>query len=90
MRADANATNLTSGEQTEIAQTWYGYYGRFEVDESTSRVRHHVEQAMYPFETGRTLVRQVHLDGNTLTLRTDNLARGPDGDTYNVLSWTRA
>jgi len=89
-RVGAGFDSLTDDEIRQYAQTWYGYYGRFEIDEQKSQVRHFVEGSLFAFETGMTLTRDVHLDNELLVLRTVNLTKGPDGDTFNRLTWARA
>jgi Lipocalin-like domain len=81
---------LTGDELRAYAETWYGYYGRFEVDEAKAQVRHILEGSLFGFETGLTYVRDVRLDGDRLTLKTVDRVPGPDGDTFNRLVWKRA
>jgi hypothetical protein len=89
-RPDAGFGTLSSDERLAYADTWYAYYGRFEVDERQARVRHIIEGSLFAFETGRTLVRAVSFENDILTLRTVDLLEGPNGDTFNRLTWTRA
>jgi hypothetical protein len=44
------------------------YYGRYEVDERTSSVVHHLEGALDPAWTGRRFVRRYAFDEDLLTL----------------------
>lgn len=88
-RAGAGFGTLTAEEKTTYADTWYAYYGRFEIDEAESKVRHFIEGSLFAFETGMTLVRTVRLVDGVLTLRTVDLLKGPDGETFNQLTWTR-
>jgi Lipocalin-like domain len=88
-RVGADFGVLSMEEKAGYADTWYAYFGRFEIDEDRSQVRHIVEGSLFAFETGRTLVRTVQFDNGVLTLRTVNLAKGPDGDTFNRLTWMR-
>jgi hypothetical protein len=71
------------------ADTWYASYGRLEIDERQSQVRHLIEGSLFAFETGVTLVRAVSFENDVLTLRTVDLLKGPDGDTFNRLTWAR-
>ena len=59
-RTGAGFGALSADEKIAYADTWYAYYGRFEIDE-----RH------------------------VLTLRTVDLLKGPEGETFNRLTWTR-
>jgi hypothetical protein len=88
-RAGAGFGALSTDEQIAYVDTWYAYYGRFEIDECQSRVRHFIEGSLFAFETGATLVRTLSLENDVLTLRTVDLLKGPDGDTFNRLTWTR-
>lgn len=88
-RADAGFGNLSAGEKIGFADTYYAYFGRFEIDEARSKVRHFVEQSLFGFETGATLVRTISLSGDVLTLATDNFLATADGATFNRLTWTR-
>ena len=82
--------SLTPEDRLGYADTWYGYYGRFEVDEANAQVRHILEGSLFGFETGKTYVRAVNFVGEVLTLQTVDRSPGPDGETFNRLSWTRA
>jgi hypothetical protein len=88
-RAGAGFGSLTDEDVRSYAETWYAYFGRFEVDEEKSQVRHFIEGSLFAFETGTTLVRSLRLDDGVLTLRTLNLLKGQDGETFNQLTWTR-
>ena len=88
-RSDATLLNLTNHEKVELLDTYYAYFGRFEVDEAASKIRHHLEHSLFESEAGGTLVRTVHLANGILTLSTDNLLPGPNGATFNRLTWKR-
>jgi hypothetical protein len=88
-RAGTGFGTMSSDDIQGYAATWYAYYGRFEVDEAHYQVRHFVEESLFAFETGKTLVRSMHLENDVLTLRTVNLEKGPDGETFNRLTWRR-
>ena len=87
-RAGAGFGSLSNDEMRSYAETWYAYYGRFEIDEERSQVRHFVEGSLFAFETGVTYVRTVSLNDGVLSLRTVDLLSGPEG-TYNQLTWAR-
>lgn len=78
--------SLTDAERCTAANTWYGYFGRYELDEAKSQVRHILTGSLQPDETGRTLVRNLKLDGNQLTITT---VVPPEAKTYNRLTWER-
>src|SRR5882672_2523571 len=89
-RADAGFGKLSADEKITYLDTYYGYYGHFEIDEAQSKVRHLVDGSLFAFETGVTLVRTFSLKDGILTLKTDNLLANADGATFNRLTWTRA
>jgi len=88
-RADVGFGTMSSEDLQSYAATWYAYHGRFEVDEAQSQVRHFIEGSLLAFETGKTYVRSVRLENDVLTLRTLDLDKSPDGDTFNRLTWRR-
>jgi hypothetical protein len=88
-RAGSGFGTISSEDIQAYAATWYAYYGRFEVDEAQSQVRHFIEGSLFAFETGKTLVRSMHLENDVLTLRTADLEKGSDGETFNRLTWNR-
>lgn len=88
-RTGAGFGALSDDETRSYAETWYAYYGRFEIDEEKSQVRHFVEGSLFAFETGATLVRTVSLNDGVLSLRTVDLLTLPEGQTYNQLTWAR-
>lgn len=77
---------MSAAERVAAADTWYGYFGRFEVDEAKQQVRHTVTGSLQPDEIGRILVRNVKLSGNIVTLTTET---APDAKSYNHLTWER-
>ena len=60
-----------------------------EGDERQSQVRHFIEGSLFAFETGITLGRAVGFENDVLTLRIVDRLKGPDGDTFNRLTWAR-
>ena len=87
--ADTQYGGGPAEDRLKNLNTYYGYFGRFEVDEALSKVRHFIQSSLDPAETGQTLVRSVSLTGGVLTLTTDNTTPGPMGATFNRLTWTR-
>lgn len=83
---DKGWDELSPDQRLAAADTWYGYFGRFEVDEAKQQVRHIVMGSLQPDEIGRTLVRNVKLSGNLVTLTTET---APDAKSYNQLTWER-
>ena len=58
----------TDAERAKAARGYGAYAGRFEVDEETGVVRHHVETALIPNRVGVTLERSFAFEGDRLTL----------------------
>ena len=88
-RAGAGNGEQTLSPARRRQRVEYAYYGRFEIDEEKSQVRHFIEGSLFAFETGATLVRTVRLNDGVLSLRTVDLLAGPEGETYNQLTWAR-
>ena len=74
----------TVEEYREFLRGMIAYYGTYSVDESTSRVIHHVEAASNPIWTGTDLVRWYEFQGNRLLIRTTEVPTQS-----NVLTWER-
>ncbi len=89
LRADASLGSVSDSEKIGWFDTWYGYYGKFEIDEAQSKVRHYVEGSMIAYETGVTLTRSIKMDGGLLTLTTENRAATAAGATFNRLTWRK-
>ncbi len=64
------------------------YFGHFEVDSAGSTVRHIVDGSLIQSDVGRTLVRRVHLQGDTLRLQYDIRGKDTGGGTR-TLTWHR-
>lgn len=45
------------------------YFGRFSVDEKAGTVTHHVEGSLFPEDLGKDFVRNITVEGDTLTLK---------------------
>lgn len=51
-----------------VANSYYAYYGRYEIDPAARTVRHFIAQALHPDEAGRTYERRYEIEGDVLTL----------------------
>ena len=72
----------------EFLKEYYAYYARFEVDEPTSTVTHHIIDSLLPYERNTTVKRKLELIGDVLTSIT--APREEDGrTTFNRLIWRR-
>ncbi len=84
----ATDPSLTPAEKAAYFDTYYGYFGRFEVDEVASVVSHHITSSLEPQEMGVTYRRHYDLAGDILTLKT---LQDPNDsrESYNRLVWRR-
>lgn len=90
-RPRSQAVEFDAGESAELAaafNSFLSYAGRWDIGED-GRVRHHVEVASIPGWAGITLVREVELEGEELTLRTPSRTVS-GGEQYGMLRWRRA
>ena len=81
--------DMAPAEQLKYLHTYYAYFGRFELDESRSEVRHLVTTSLDPTELGVTYTQKVDLEKDRLTLVTQPW-RGPGGRQHSRLIWMRA
>lgn len=92
-RATASAGGAFKGmeplRRIAYLDTYYGYFGRFEVDEAQSRVHHLIEASLDPTEVGLTYVRLVELKDDVLTLSTTEKRFSTGTGSVNRLSWAR-
>ena len=87
-----HAVQFATGNETELAEafnSFFAYAGRWEIG-ADGLVRHHIEVASIPgWARATTLVREVSIAGDRLTLRTP--PRIVDGiEQRATLRWTRA
>ena len=79
---------LTDQERVEMFKSTIAYAGTFTVE--GSRVVHHVDIAWNESWTGTTQVRNVHINGRTLTLSTGATVSPHDGKQANaVFVWEK-
>ena len=65
-RAAKQSRELTSDERREAFDSYYAYYGRFEVDDKEGVVTHHIQGSLRPYEVGTDLKRFFKLSGDRL------------------------
>jgi hypothetical protein len=71
-----------------VANSYYGYYGRYEANPAAGTVKHYVTQALHPDEIGQEYERRFKVEGDLLTLSTPpNLVEGEQR--FNRLTWRR-
>jgi hypothetical protein len=66
-----SASSAAAAELQAAAAGYFGYAGRFEVDEAARAVHHHIEVSLVPNLVGSTQRRHVALEGTLLVLRGD-------------------
>lgn len=80
---------LPSAERLGYLDSYYGYFGRFEIDEAASEVHHNIVSALNPAEIGVKYRRRFRFEAEKLVLTTLDNA-GPVKTGYNQLTWVRA
>ena len=58
--------------------TYYAYFGTWDLDEATSVVVHHVKSSLIPAETGLNYSQKVTLEGGRLIFTTRNGNKGEE------------
>ncbi len=69
-RAAKQSRELTPEARREAFDSYYAYYGRFEVDDKEGFVTHHIQGSLRPYEVGTDLKRFFTLSGDRLDLST--------------------
>ncbi len=87
--ARAEYNQLSDLDKFGWQKEYYGYYGRFEVDESSRTVMHHLIDSLLAYERQTTLKRRCELEGEHLTLLTEPRTEAGQ-TTFNRLVWKRA
>jgi hypothetical protein len=86
MRTDEHATEFTDLADLKTAmQGFLAYYGRYEVDEAESIVRHYITGSSYFGWRGTTQLRHYEFSGDTLILK----AKSSFDDSTRLLVWRR-
>jgi hypothetical protein len=80
--------DATVEERANAFDRYYGYFGRYDVDESKGVVHHYVESSLEPPEVGVTYERHLRIEGDTLFLTTEPFAFKGE-QRYNKLVWER-
>jgi len=83
-KSPANARNATVEELREVQSGFVAYFGKFDVDEATHTVFHHVEAALNPAWPGTDLKRTYDFTGDKLILT----AASANGSSL-VLTWQK-
>lgn len=75
--------------QLRYLHSYYAYFGRFEVDETNSEVRHFVDTSLDPTESGSVYIQKVRLAADRMTLTTQPWKVGNELR-HSRLLWARA
>jgi hypothetical protein len=78
----------TPQELKEAFEGYFGYFGKYTVDEKTGTITFHIQGAAYPNYIGTDQRRFFVLEGNRLTLRTPP-ERAAGADITYVIIWER-
>ncbi len=79
---------MAAAEQLRYLNSYYAYFGRFEVNEADSAVRHIVESSLDPTEVGLTYTQKVSVARGRLILTTQPWRVGTSWR-HSRLTWTR-
>ena len=82
------ANTAAPAELAAAALGYFGYAGRYEVDEAAQLVRHFIEVALAPNLAGSMQLRHVRFEGRRLILRGDPVPIG-DRIAAHVINWER-
>jgi hypothetical protein len=75
-RLPTDGTPQDSALKAAAFDTYYAYFGTWDLDEAQSVVTHHVVSALLPAEDGQSYAQQVELENGRLTFTTRT---GPEG-----------
>ena len=89
VRASVGRDQLTADEESAYFETYFGYFGKFEVDEQARLVRHQPEGSILGSQVGKTLVRWIKIDGDLLTLTTEVSKQTATSSKFDRLTWRR-
>ncbi len=81
--------DMSAADRLRYLDTYYAYFGSYEVNTASSEVRHRVETSLDPTEVGRTYTQKVTLAGAELTLTTQPWRVGTAW-WHSRLTWRRA
>lgn len=72
----------TAKEMAQAANSYHAYSGRFEVDEATQTLYHHMEMSLVPNRIGQVQDRRLQIEGNEITITSKS--------TSSFIRWRRA
>ena len=88
--SDEVAVTARAGLNNSAAVGGYdAYFGTYTVDEATSSATQTLDGALSPGDVGKTVTREMHVDGNTLKI--ELATTGGDGEPVTrTLTWRRS
>ncbi len=89
VRGHPEFMRMSESERVQYLDTYYAYFGSFEVDAATSEVRHRIESSLDPAEVGLTYTQKVSIATDRLTLTTQPWRVG-SAWWHSRLTWRRS
>lgn len=89
VRGHPEFMSMRESERLRYLDTYYAYFGSFEVDATNSEVRHQIESSLDPTEVGLTYTQKVHFASDQLTLTTQPWRVG-SAWWHSLLTWRRS
>lgn len=84
----SDLVQATDAEKASLFNSYYAYFGRYEVDEKNHTVTHHIQGSLQPGEVGVDYKRTYEIVGDSLTLTTETFLE--EGEKrFNRLKWKR-
>ncbi len=77
-RSASRLPDRTARSRAAAFDTYYAYFGTWELDEATGVVTHHVKSSLIPAETGLSYAQTVTLEGGRLTFTVRDVKRGTE------------
>ena len=74
--AGKSVYGATTEERAALFRAFYGYFGRYTVDEQAGVVHLAIERSLWPTEEGKTMERTCRVEGRQLTLTTPPYPNG--------------
>jgi tetratricopeptide (TPR) repeat protein len=86
-RPVSSASAPDAREKAAAIDSYYAYFGTWDLDADHSSVTHHISKALIPAEDGVSYAQDVKLEGDTLTFT--NRKQAPDGVYVRTKIWQR-
>jgi hypothetical protein len=74
--AGKSVYGATAEERAALFRAFYGYFGRYTLDEQAGVVHLDIERSLWPTEEGKTMERSCRVEGRQLTLTTPPYPNG--------------